>query len=50
MHVLTPGESPMAGSTARIREGSGFETQGWDTAHTVMADGADLVLDLTRDA
>jgi pimeloyl-ACP methyl ester carboxylesterase len=43
-----PGESPMAGSTARAREDPGFETQEWDTRHNVMADGPGRVLDLIR--
>jgi pimeloyl-ACP methyl ester carboxylesterase len=43
-----PGESPMAGSTARAREEPGFETREWDTRHNVLADGPDRVLDLIR--
>jgi pimeloyl-ACP methyl ester carboxylesterase len=43
-----PGESPMAGSTARAREESGFETQEWDTRHNVMTGGPGQVLDLIR--
>jgi hypothetical protein len=41
-----PGESPLAGATARAREDPQFETQEWDTTHNVMADGPDRVFDL----
>lgn len=44
-----PGESPMAGATARAREDPQFDTREWDTRHNVMADGPDRVFDLIRD-
>jgi pimeloyl-ACP methyl ester carboxylesterase len=43
-----PGESPMAGATARARQDPQFQTQEWDTTHNVMADGPDQVFDLIR--
>ena len=43
-----PGESPMAGATARARDDGGFETHEWDTTHNVLADGPGRVFDLIR--
>ena len=43
-----PGESPMAGASARARDDEQFTTYGWHTGHDVMHDGPERVLDLVR--
>lgn len=44
-----PGESPHAGSAAKVRADPGFVVHEWDTRHNVMHDGPDRVYDLIID-